>query len=237
MCFFHKRYQDERIKLSADRARRANATFVLPLLEDANSIQMSIMQIMRLILTGQIEHKTASLLLYALQTASSNLRSTNFNPQMHNVILDPSEPAITPLNYRAWEDNEFEPENGQTEEESAADRAIRALEKERKEKVEKEKWMRWAEMKYPWPKKNPPKPATAVPSAPAAKPAAVTPAPPATPATPAPKKPAASLTGDEVRAQLRDMIRKSDLPGMKEALAAEKLREEAKQKEREKKIT
>ncbi|MGC2474768.1 MAG: hypothetical protein WA485_10565, partial [Candidatus Sulfotelmatobacter sp.] len=54
-CFFHKRFQDERIRLSADRARRGVATFILPVLEDANSIQMAIMQIMRLILTGQIE--------------------------------------------------------------------------------------------------------------------------------------------------------------------------------------
>ena len=69
-CFFHKQYQNERIRLTADRRRRGTATFILPVLEDANSIQMAIMQIMRLILTGEIEHKTASLLLYALQTAS-----------------------------------------------------------------------------------------------------------------------------------------------------------------------
>jgi hypothetical protein len=75
------------------------------------------MQIMRLLLTGQLEHKTASLLLYALQTASSNLRSAKFDPQMHNVILDPRDAAITPLNYRAWEDEEFEEEEEDEEEE------------------------------------------------------------------------------------------------------------------------
>jgi len=72
-CFFHKRYQDERIRLGVDRRRHGTATFILPVLEDANSIQMAIMQIMQLILRGEIEHKTASLLLYALQTASTNL--------------------------------------------------------------------------------------------------------------------------------------------------------------------
>ena len=77
-CFFHKRFQDERIKLSADRARRGVATFVLPVLEDANSIQIALMQVMRLLISQQIDHKTASLLLYALQTASTNLRMTNF---------------------------------------------------------------------------------------------------------------------------------------------------------------
>jgi hypothetical protein len=46
------------------------ATFVLPVLEDANSI----------LVAEQIDHKTASLLFYALETASSNLRLTKFEP-------------------------------------------------------------------------------------------------------------------------------------------------------------
>ena len=107
-CFFHKRFQDERIRLSADRRRHGVATFILPVLEDANSIQMAIMQIMRLILTGQIEHKTASLLLYALQTASSNLRSTKFEPRIHQVVLNPRDAAEIPLDSDAWEDEDFE---------------------------------------------------------------------------------------------------------------------------------
>jgi len=123
-CFFHKRFQTERIRLSADRRRRGVARFTLPVLEDANSIQMAIMQIMHFLLTGQIEHKTASLLLYALQTASSNLRSTTFDPQMHDVIIDPREAAITPLNYRAWEDHEFEDEDDEEEELNEVEAAV-----------------------------------------------------------------------------------------------------------------
>lgn len=52
----------------------------LPVLEDANSIKVALMEVMRMIAANKIEHKTASLLLYALQTASSNLRKTNFAP-------------------------------------------------------------------------------------------------------------------------------------------------------------
>src|SRR5215471_18667637 len=115
-CFFHKQYQNERIRLSADRRRRGVASFVLPVLEDANSIQMAIMQIMRLILTGEIEHKTASLLLYALQTASSNLRNTTFEPRMHQVILNPRDAADVPLNCDAWDDEDFEDEEDEEEE-------------------------------------------------------------------------------------------------------------------------
>src|SRR4029077_11664571 len=115
-CFFHKQYQSETIRLSADRRRRGTATFILPVLEDANSIQMAIMQIMRIILTGEIEHKTASLLLYALQTASTNLRSTKFEPRIHQVVLNPRDAAEIPLDSNAWEDDDFE---GDEEEEEA----------------------------------------------------------------------------------------------------------------------
>lgn len=117
-CFFHKRFHDERIRLAADRARRSSGTFVLPVLEDANSIQTALMQVMRLLLSHQIEHKTASLLLYALQTASTNLQRTSFNPNKHEIILDPRDAAITPLNYRAWEDDEFEDDEEEDEEEA-----------------------------------------------------------------------------------------------------------------------
>ena len=114
-CFFHKRFQDERIRLSADQRRHGVATFILPVLEDANSIQMAIMQIMRLILTGQIENKTASLLLYALQTASSNLRSTRFEPRIHQVVLNPRDTAEIPLDSNAWDDEDFEDDDEEEE--------------------------------------------------------------------------------------------------------------------------
>jgi hypothetical protein len=115
-CFFHKRFHDERIRLAADCARRSPGTFIMPVLEDANSIQIALMEVMRLLLSRQIDHKTASLMLYALQTASGNLRHTRFDANKHDVILDPRDAAITPLNYRAWEDHEFEQEEQEEDE-------------------------------------------------------------------------------------------------------------------------
>ena len=113
-CYFHKRFQDESIKLSQDRskdrARRGVATFILPVLEDANSIQMALMQVMRLLVSQQMDHKTASLLLYALQTASANLRQTNFKPFRHEVVLDVNDVADVPLNSQVWADADFEEE-------------------------------------------------------------------------------------------------------------------------------
>src|ERR1700756_3554543 len=140
-CYFHKRYQEERIRLNVDRRRRGTATFFLPVLEDANSIQMSLMQIMRLLLTGQIEHKTASLLLYALQTASTNLRQTNFKPFVHEVILDARDARNSPLDEtHLWEDEDFEPE----EDDEEVDEAEQEIEKKVEEAAEKARYVaRW----------------------------------------------------------------------------------------------
>jgi hypothetical protein len=46
----------------------------LPTLEDGDSIQMALMQVMEALLRDQIDNKLAGLLLYGLQIASSNLQ-------------------------------------------------------------------------------------------------------------------------------------------------------------------
>ena len=203
-CFFHKRFQDEQIKLTADRARRGVATFILPVLEDANSIQVALMQVMRLLVSQQLDHKTASLLLYALQTASTNLRMTDFKPYIHEVILDPRDAANTPLDEHIWEDEDFEEEKDEVETE--ADRAIEALETVRKQKEEDAKWMRWAEIQYPDPRKA--KAAVTTDGK-----AVVT---ASTEKLPLPnlKRPASSMKPEEIRAEISDMVRKQLLPAV-----------------------
>jgi len=209
-CFFHKRFQDEQIKLSADRARRGVATFVLPVLEDADSVQITLMQVMRMLLSQQIDHKTASLLLYALQTASANLRLTNFKPFSNDVILDVRDAANTPLGSHTWDSSDFEEDDEEEEEETEADRKIAALEKVRKKKEEDAKWMRWAEAQYPDPNK-----ATASAAVTATGSAVVQPKvvqPKVASASP-PKKPAASLDPAKIRQEISELIRKEFLPG------------------------
>jgi hypothetical protein len=115
-CYFHKRWQETRIVVNANRARRSRAALDLPVLEDANSIQVSLMQVMRLILSGQIDPKTAGLLLYALQTASSNLRRINFEPVVKTrVVIDPKTVDQTPLGEDPWRREDFEEEDDQDE--------------------------------------------------------------------------------------------------------------------------
>src|SRR6202158_3899918 len=206
-CFFHKRFQDQQIKLTADRAHRGVATFILPVLEDANSIQIALMQVMRLLVSQQIDHKTAGLLLYALQTASTNLRMTDFKPYIHEVILDPRDAANTPLDGHIWEDEDFEEEEDEVE--TQADRAIAALETVRKKKEEDAKWMRWAEIQYPDPRKAK---AAVTPAGKAVVPASTA----TTEKLPLPnlKKPASSLKPEEIRAEISDMVRKQLLPAV-----------------------
>ncbi len=111
-CYFHKRHHDERIQINGDRqkntrSRRRAVAIDLPVFEDANSIQVSLMQITRLLIAGDIDAKTAGLILYALQTASSNLCRASFEPDVHDVILDPSSIRETALGAHIWDDSDF----------------------------------------------------------------------------------------------------------------------------------
>ncbi len=126
-CFFHKRWQETRIILNANRARRGRAALDLPVLEDANSIQVSLMQIMRLILSGQIDPKTAGLLLYALQTASSNLKRINFEPVIKTeVVIDPKTVDQTPLGEHPWDREDFEDEEFEEDDQNQAPEQVEA---------------------------------------------------------------------------------------------------------------
>jgi hypothetical protein len=64
-------------------------------------------------------------LLYALQTASTNLRLTNFKPWVHEVILDPRDAAESPLDKtHLWEDKDFAEEE-EEEQVDAVEQEIR----------------------------------------------------------------------------------------------------------------
>src|SRR6266550_1510067 len=123
LCHFHQRWQQGRIQLNANQARRSRYSLDLPILEDANSIQVALMQGMRLLLTNQVDHRTAALLFYALQTASSSLSRTTFEPRPQQVVIDPSSISDTSLGDDAWYKEEFtedEQEAAETNDQPAA---------------------------------------------------------------------------------------------------------------------
>ena len=103
-CYFHHSWREVSSPSSRARARaHSNAEGAetpitnLPPLEDANSIQMALMQVMRLIVTRQIDGKLAGLLLYALQTATSNLKQLTLEPDWKKVVVNPAAVRYSPL--------------------------------------------------------------------------------------------------------------------------------------------
>jgi hypothetical protein len=94
--------------INTRRARKVRASIDMPVLEDANSVQVAVMQIMNLILSGRIDTKSAGLLLYALQTASLNLKHTRFEPLETRVIIDPRNVPGTPLGADPWSEEDYE---------------------------------------------------------------------------------------------------------------------------------
>jgi hypothetical protein len=140
-CYFHKLHHEERLVLNTDRARRSrNVTIDLPVLEDANAIQVSLMQIMRLIITGQIDGKNAGLLLYALQTASANLPRVRFEPFKNDVVLDLKTVHETPINAHIWEDEDFLRDQEEDNEEAMRLEAYEEAQRRARMKIELDRW-------------------------------------------------------------------------------------------------
>jgi hypothetical protein len=119
-CYFHERVQYER-KLAAEN-NSAPRNFGFPLLEDANSIQVALMKIVQMLGAGCLDIKTAGLMLYALQTASANLRHAKFEPeQLTDVIIDEDTVDLTRLSGPQWASHNFAGKaNGKREHETDA---------------------------------------------------------------------------------------------------------------------
>lgn len=76
-CYFHHEHYQA---LARNRGKAKRAACALPPLEDANSVQVALMEVSRALLEDRIELKRAALLLYSLQIASANLKRVNFEP-------------------------------------------------------------------------------------------------------------------------------------------------------------
>ena len=114
-CFFHERIRRERAKIASDLS--AQRRFDLPLLEDANAVQMALMKVIQMLGAGRLDHKTAGLMLYALQTASVNLRNATFEvDDATDVVIDRDDVHRTSLGGPQWFEEDFEAEAGSDEE-------------------------------------------------------------------------------------------------------------------------
>jgi hypothetical protein len=114
-CFFHQRWREASIKLSAGRPR-SSPNFQLPVLEDANSIQVALMQVVAMILSGELEAKRGGLVLYALQIASANLHIATFEPKVRHVVVHPEWVRDTPLGQDQFQETgDYVEEDGEDE--------------------------------------------------------------------------------------------------------------------------
>jgi hypothetical protein len=120
LCFFHVRCQEQTARIAGSQFGQAR--FMVPLLEDANAVQLALMQVMQLLGSGQMEHRTAGLMLYALQTASVNLRNTRFEPaDVTDVVIDRGTVDATCIGGQQWDEDDFEDDDEVVAEDGAAE--------------------------------------------------------------------------------------------------------------------
>src|SRR5438034_2781475 len=105
-CYFHRRWRMTTVDLSHS-AHHVTTEFALPVLEHAYSIQITLAQIMRMIVCRQVDTKSAGLLLYGLQIASANLRRTRFEPYHKDVTVDLFRVPERIIGDEAWSPSDF----------------------------------------------------------------------------------------------------------------------------------
>jgi len=97
-CYFHVAARDRlrRQRLAAER----NLPLQVPVLEDEMTIQLALSDVVNAMLSDRIDTKKAALTLYALQTASANLKGmAAYKPETYREYqpeLDASLPEINP---------------------------------------------------------------------------------------------------------------------------------------------
>jgi hypothetical protein len=136
-CYQHLRVRPERVKVRGGDGKTSE--IVVPLLEDAHSIQTMVRETMVLMLRGRIEGEVAGRLLYALQIASANLeRMREEAPRPVQVVVDVNKVGETPLGMTPWSGKPggHEPEEVEDKVVARTKRAI--LEEEENERREEE---------------------------------------------------------------------------------------------------
>jgi hypothetical protein len=99
-CYYHIRYHWPELEVLENNNEWFKST---PTLEDANSIQVTLAKVTERLMTVEIDHKQAALILYALQIASMNLKRTSLEPKLPTqVIIDRQSVAQRPLGASAW---------------------------------------------------------------------------------------------------------------------------------------
>ena len=103
LCYYHEQNRPQPVELYIDGERYSDSQIVLPVFEDAHSIQTVIRQVVQLMLSRRIDRKDAGVLLYALQIASSNLKTMQAEKaKPTQIVVEPDKAAETPLGMTPW---------------------------------------------------------------------------------------------------------------------------------------
>jgi hypothetical protein len=121
LCYFHERQKVRSKKLE------------IPLLEEKISIQIAITRVCQALANGELDPKTASALLYGLQTAASNIS--------HMPYVSPAEMVIDRHLNCLNDLPAAEEDDDEDEEEDEEDRKWH-LRQERKERQEREEYLK-----------------------------------------------------------------------------------------------
>ena len=88
-CFYHQQNRPALTDCYYNPDEYPTGLIALPVFEDAHSIQTVIRQVVQNVLQKSLERKTAGIVLYALQIASSNLKRMELEkPQPEQVVTD-----------------------------------------------------------------------------------------------------------------------------------------------------
>jgi hypothetical protein len=113
LCYFHLNASTLQTFRMGDP--RCITPYTLPLLEDAESIQIALMRVTDLIVKDLLQPKQAGLILYALQTASYNLTRSDFQPRVSSVVISKDMPRDTPLSEDPLDELMFGPDEDEEE--------------------------------------------------------------------------------------------------------------------------
>jgi len=121
-CYYHEQNQPVAAELYLDGDRYSDGLLMIPVFEDAHSIQTMIRHVLQLMLQHRIDRKDAGLMLYGLQIVSGNLKMMQAEKaKPTQVVVEVEKAGETPLGMTPWSasgkghDPEEEEEAGEPE--------------------------------------------------------------------------------------------------------------------------
>ena len=101
-CYFHLNLRGRRLNMARTRALAADQPLDLPFPEDMHSVQVTLFEVVNALVNERIDTKTAGIVLYAMQQASTNLNIKHASQSMCPAVK-PDEPLLA-LEFRDFEE-------------------------------------------------------------------------------------------------------------------------------------